>query len=76
MGNTGKTFSHRFNADGTVDSICHGCFLTIATATREADLEDCECSHVCNPEVDLRWSQAEAYPNKRTRRAESLSQSG
>jgi hypothetical protein len=35
-----RAFTHRFNnADGTVDSICHRCFKTVATATVEAALD-------------------------------------
>jgi len=49
-------FSHRFNTgDGTVDSICHCCFKTVATATREADLEIPEQRHTCEPGVKLRY---------------------
>lgn len=55
-------FSHRFNAgDGTVDSICHRCFKTVAIATREADLEIPEQKHTCDPEAELRYDlRAEA----------------
>jgi len=41
-------FTHRHNFGGTVDSICHQCFRTIATAEHEADLERVEQDHVCN----------------------------
>lgn len=51
-----RDFSHRFNADnGTVDSICHCCFKTVATATREADLQTSERKHVCDPEKKLHF---------------------
>ena len=43
-------FPHRSNKDGTIDSICPYCFITIGTATWEADLEQLEIIHVCNPE--------------------------
>jgi hypothetical protein len=49
-----KTFSHRFNRDGTVDSICHSCFMTVATATHEAELENYEQNHLCDPRDKLR----------------------
>ena len=42
-------FPHRMNRDGTIDSICPRCYATIATSTREADLERIEAAHVCNP---------------------------
>lgn len=42
-------YAHRVNEDGTLDSICPCCFLTIATSTWEADLERMELLHVCDP---------------------------
>jgi len=32
-------FSHRRNADGSLDSICHKCFRTVASTLSEPDLE-------------------------------------
>jgi len=50
-----RCFSHRFNDRvNTVDSICRQCFKTIATATREADLDDAEKRHSCVAEDRLR----------------------
>jgi len=43
-------FPHRSNKDGTLDSICPRCFLTIGTSTWEAELEQMEARHVCSPE--------------------------
>lgn len=51
----GGAFTHRFNRDSTVDSICHVCFRTVCTATREADLEAVEQRHVCGPNDKLRY---------------------
>ena len=52
-----QEFSHRFNtADGTVDSICHRCFQTVATASREDDLEIPEERHTCDPAAELRYA--------------------
>jgi len=49
-------FSHRFNTgDGTVDSICHCCFKTVATATQEADLDNPERKHTCGPVAEQRY---------------------
>ena len=31
-------FAHRFNPDGTVDSICPRCFVTVDSAAKELDL--------------------------------------
>jgi hypothetical protein len=55
-------FSHRFNQDGTVDSICFRCLTTIATSSHEADLERCERGHHCDPEqVELyRYGQTDS----------------
>jgi hypothetical protein len=40
-------FVYLLNEDGTVDSICRRCFVTIATAHRKSDLEREESNHVC-----------------------------
>jgi hypothetical protein len=37
----------RSNPDGSWDSICLECFLTIATAEHEAELADREANHIC-----------------------------
>lgn len=42
-------FSHRHNPDGTFDSICRECFITVATTQYESELASKERSHVCNP---------------------------
>ena len=50
-------YTHRFNRNGdTVDSICHDCFRTVGTATREADLEVLEQRHTCSPDDQLRFN--------------------
>jgi hypothetical protein len=41
-------FPHRFNKDGSFDSICTLCHLTVATAKIEAELSQHERVHVCN----------------------------
>lgn len=43
------TFARRANNDGTVESICRECFVTIATAHWEAELDDAEHEHICDP---------------------------
>ncbi len=40
-------FHYRRNADGTWDSICLRCFLTIGTAARIEELADLEAAHSC-----------------------------
>ena len=42
-----STFPHRHNPDGSHDSICTRCFVTIAKTPLEADLEELEKAHVC-----------------------------
>lgn len=41
-------FPHRFNADGSFDSVCTLCHMTVATAKIEAELSKHERVHVCN----------------------------
>lgn len=41
-------FAHRLNADGTFDSICMSCFLTVGTAENERLLAGQENIHQCN----------------------------
>lgn len=42
-------FPHRMNKDGTIDSICPHCFVTIGCSTWEADLDRIEAAHICEP---------------------------
>jgi hypothetical protein len=42
-------YAHRRNYDGTLDSICKLCYLTVARAYRELDLTHLELRHVCQP---------------------------
>jgi hypothetical protein len=46
-------FPHRKNRDGSFDSICRTCLLTVANTRREADLASYEQYHVCNPSVTI-----------------------
>jgi len=41
-------FAHRLNKDGTIDSICRDCYVTVVTASSEADLEREEWAHTCD----------------------------
>jgi hypothetical protein len=45
-------FARRTNADGSIDSICRKCYITVASATRESDLVCFEREHICDPD----WS--------------------
>jgi hypothetical protein len=49
---TEPSFPHRHNANGTYDSICTRCFVTVATVRNEAELAGRESAHICDP-VDL-----------------------
>jgi len=50
----------RQNQDGTLDSICRRCGLTIARAFHPRDLEELEARHVCHL-VERRQSVRIAY---------------
>jgi hypothetical protein len=51
-------FPHRFNPDGTYDSICTLCHLTVARVKTEAELSQHEQSHKCIP---LRLMEVSEY---------------
>jgi len=44
---TRATFPHRRNRDGSIDSICPKCFITIAKSRIEAELRWAESEHGC-----------------------------
>ena len=44
-----RGYAHRQNADGTFDSICLSCFLTIISANSESQLTEAETQHSCDP---------------------------
>jgi hypothetical protein len=48
MADSIKGFPHRKNPDGSWDSICGRCFLTIATKPDETDLKAAEDAHDCD----------------------------
>lgn len=41
-------FPHRHNRDGSWDSICRKCYLTVANAPTEAELAEPESRHKCH----------------------------
>jgi hypothetical protein len=45
----GPRFIHRANRDGTIGSFCRVCFVTVAIAGHETNLEKSEQDHVCDP---------------------------
>jgi len=59
-------FPHRRNKDGTMDSICLDCYLTIATAETEDQLEVAEDAHICA--MKLRKPQSNGLPDYRPMR--------
>jgi hypothetical protein len=46
-----RAFPHRKNNNGTIDSICPVCFVTVHTAEREEELASFERAHTCDPVV-------------------------
>jgi hypothetical protein len=50
-------FPHRHNDDGSHDSICLGCFATVATVQDEAQLSIHEIAHVCDAGFHYGFSQ-------------------
>jgi hypothetical protein len=54
-----KHFCLRRNRDGTVDSICTKCFLTVYRGESEVERRQAEENHVCNPWVVERLEIAE-----------------
>jgi len=55
-------YNHLHNKDGTVDSICRHCFVTIATTHRESDLEREERGHVCESYGFVRYPVRQPGP--------------
>ncbi len=58
--NTLSPFAHRRNPDQSIDSICTGCFQTIASEDREAKLIAHEGSHSCDPYSQYRFDYRES----------------
>jgi hypothetical protein len=50
-----EPFCHRRNNDGTIDSICTRCYVTVGTALNESELPKIEPSHTCDPDWLLHW---------------------
>jgi len=43
-----RIYPHRQNKDGSYDSICLTCFLTVSHAKTEAELAKQDMAHVCH----------------------------
>ena len=60
-----NSFVRRVNANGTTHSICTRCFVTVVTATCEADLDQAELNHVCDSWLVAHWKElAERDPSE------------
>ncbi len=44
-----RHFHHRHNQNGTYDSICPACFMTVASTSDESELPWHEEAHECDP---------------------------
>jgi hypothetical protein len=53
---TSPIYPHRHNKDGSYDSICMTCFLTVSHAETETELLEQDTAHVCD--VSLLSSRA------------------
>jgi len=51
-------FPHRNNRDGTYDSICSVCYVTVASVENEPELAVHESAHRCEPVNLYRAGQA------------------
>ena len=45
----GMPFPRRVNSDGTIDSICDRCFVTVGTSSQETELHHLDAAHTCEP---------------------------
>ena len=57
-----ERFHHRENSDGTFDSICLRCFLTVGSAESEEFLLVPETQHICRPSDLLRDVETSEQP--------------
>ena len=67
-------FPHRFNPDGTVDSICPRCFVTVDSAAKELDLVVHEEQHICDPFLVARYEFFGKMPCSETSQSVSRGQ--
>ena len=56
-------YLHRLNDDGTIDSICRECFVTVATATSRSALDPEQQKHRCDPFLLERYKKIKSYKN-------------
>lgn len=53
------SFPHRLNKDGSYDSICRHCFMTVASHVSEPELEPLEYEHRCFGDFATRKMEVE-----------------
>ena len=56
-------FLCRLNEDGTMDSVCRQCFVTVATALSRSELEREERKHRCDPWLLERYKKHQHSEN-------------
>jgi hypothetical protein len=57
----GNTFQYRQNRNGTHDSICCSCFLTVASVAQASGLRELERTHICDP---IQLGEVMEYSNR------------
>jgi hypothetical protein len=50
-----EPFCHRRNTDGTIDSVCTCCFVTVGYPLKESELPEIEHRQTCDPDMLLHW---------------------
>ena len=59
-------FVHRSNTDGTTDTICCKCFVTVARTKVDTEIESAEQHHKCDPWALEYWTRMAATPVRGT----------
>jgi hypothetical protein len=64
-------FIHRENPDGTYDSICLRCFITVDTEHDQDDLLSQEAEHICDEDTIERMEHSDAWLESRIQQIRS-----
>lgn len=51
----GSEFARRPGLNGAMVSTCNTCFAAVAVSLRQAELEEAEHAHLCNPQALELW---------------------
>lgn len=51
----GSEFARRPGLNGVMVSTCNTCFTAVAVSPRQAELEEAEHAHICNPQALELW---------------------